>query len=180
VKQDLKCLNSDIVTVESKRMKVARPKIKAAASAITVLFMSALAAFAQGGPKEQQGSFFGNLVGGVIGNLVPGGGNVVGEVLRSQAGTIGGMIGGSLGAQLDAEDQAALAAATRSAFDSGKARNFSGAKSGVKGLVKVTSTTKDETGRLCRTGEQTITFKDGQKSSGTVSGCKGKNGKWEV
>lgn len=145
-----------------------------------VLSMSFGAALAQGGPKEQQGSFFGSIVGGVIGNLVPGGGSIVGEVLRSQAGTIGSLIGGSLGAQLDAEDQAALAAATRSAFDSGKARNFSGAKSGVRGSVKVTSTTKDEAGRLCRTGEQTVIFKDGRTSSSTVSGCKGKNGKWEV
>jgi surface antigen len=107
-------------------------------------------------------------------------GGVVADVLRSQAGTIGSLVGGTIGAQLDAEDQAALAAATRGAFESGKSRRFSNAKIGVKASVTVISTTKDASGRLCRTGKQDVTFKDGHTSSDTSSACKGANGKWDV
>jgi surface antigen len=133
----------------------------------------------QVGQKEAQGTQVGSIVGSVIGGYVPIGNSVAGQVLRSQAGTIGGFVGGRIGAALDEQDRRALEQATRSAFLSGQRRSFSSSRTGVQGSVSVTSNTTNAEGQACRTVKQEVVLADKSVLSDTVSACKGPNG-WEV
>jgi surface antigen len=133
----------------------------------------------QVGQKEAQGSQVGSIVGSVIGGYVPVGNSIAGQVLMSQAGTIGGFVGGRIGASLDEQDRRALEQATRAAFLSGERKSFSSSRTGVQGSVTVTANSKNAGGQPCRTVKQEVVLADKQVLSDSVSACKGPNG-WEV
>ncbi len=133
----------------------------------------------QVGQKEAQGQQTGSLIGGMIGAYVPGGNSIAGQVLKSQAGTIGGLVGSAIGAALDEEDRQALERTTRVVFASGQPKTFSNKKTGVRGSAKVAGSHVSASGQQCRTVKQEVMLKDGTALSDTVSACKGPNG-WEV
>jgi surface antigen len=133
----------------------------------------------QVGQKEAQGQQAGTLIGGMIGNYIPGGTSVAGQVIKSQSGTIGGLVGSKIGAALDEEDRQALARATRAAFVSGQPKTFSNKQTGVRGSARVAASRVNPGGQECRTVKQEVTLKDGTALSETVSACKGPNG-WDV
>src|SRR5262249_4772584 len=137
-------------------------------------------ASAQMGPKEAEGNMVGSILGGFIGSVVPGGNSVAGQLLKSQAGTIGGLVGGSIGAALDEEDRRLLERATRNAIVSGATRNSNNDKTGVRITVTPTAITKGPDGNQCRTANQEVILKDGRMLKGAVSACKGADGKWNV
>ena len=90
------------------------------------------ASYDQVGQKQAQGSQIGTVVGSIVGGYIPAGGSVAGQVLQSQAGTIGNLVGGAIGAALDEEDRQALARATKAAFVSGQNKTFSNSRTGVR------------------------------------------------
>lgn len=150
--------------------------------AVVSMFSSLLACSSspdQVGQKEAQGLQAGTVIGGMIGNYLPGGASVAGQVIKSQSGTIGGFVGSRIGAALDEEDRQALARATRAAFDSGQPKTFSNKQTGVRGSVKVAASRVNPDGQQCRTVKQEVTLKDGTGLSENVSACKGPNG-WDV
>lgn len=115
----------------------------------------------------------------MIGSYIPGGNSVAGQVLKSQAGTIGGLVGSAIGAALDEEDRQALARTTRAVFVNGQPKTFSNKQTGVRGSVKVAGSRVDPSGQQCRTVKQEVVLKDGTALTDTVSACKGPNG-WDV
>lgn len=133
----------------------------------------------QVGQKEAQGDLVGTVAGNVIGNFIPGGNSIAGQLVKSQAGTIGRLVGRSIGASLDEEDRQRLAQTTRAAIASGERKSFSNKKSGVSGKVTVTASHVNASGQQCRTVKQEVIVKDGTALSDTVSACKGPDG-WDV
>jgi surface antigen len=133
----------------------------------------------QVGQKQAQGSQIGTVVGSIVGGYIPTGGSVAGQVLQSQAGTIGNLVGGAIGAALDEEDRQALARATKAAFVSGQNKTFSNTRTGVRGSVTVTANSKSSSGQACRTLRQEAVLPNGKVVSEDVSACKGPNG-WDV
>ena len=131
------------------------------------------------GQNETQGTLVGTVAGNMIGNFIPGGNSIAGQLVKSQAGTIGGMVGRVIGASLDEEDRQKLAQTTRAAISSGERKSFSNKKSGVSGKVTVTGSHVSASGQQCRTVKQEVIVKSGATLSDTVSACKGANG-WEV
>ena len=132
---------------------------------------------AQMGTREEGGTAAGALLGGALGGLAGGRGSrgVIGAVAGA---AVGGFIGNRIGAALDEQDRQALAQATRAAATSGKSRQFSSKKTGVRGRAQVVSS-QQVNGRNCRTIRQEVTLKDGSSLNDTVRACKGPNG-WEV
>ena len=133
-----------------------------------------------GSGKQAQGEMVGSILGSTIGNFIPGGGSIAGQLVKSQSGTIGTMIGGTIGAALDAEDRKRLEAATRAALASGTPSSFSNPDTGVKATVTPTAIVKGDDGKQCRSAKQDVTLKTGKVLSETVKACKGENGTWEV
>jgi surface antigen len=133
----------------------------------------------QVGQKEAQGTQVGSIVGSVIGGYVPVGNSIAGQVIASQAGTIGGFVGGRIGAALDEQDRRALEQTTRAAFQTGERKSFSSNRTGVQGSVTVTANSKNAVGQPCRTVKQEVVLADKRMLSDSVSACKGPNG-WEV
>ena len=131
------------------------------------------------GQKQEHGEELGSVVGDLIGNYIPGGRTVAGQVLKDHAGTIGGLVGGAIGAALDEEDRQALDKATRDAFESGQTRSFANKKTGARGTVAVVKTHVNQNGQQCRTVKQDIKTKSGAALTENVSACKGSGG-WKA
>ena len=133
----------------------------------------------QEGQNEAQLTSVGTIAGDMIGGFIPGGNSIAGQLVKSQAGTIGGLVGRAIGASLDEEDRQRLAQTTRAAITSGERKSFSNKKSGVSAKVIVTASIVNASGQQCRTVKQEVIVKDGTALSDTVSACKGPNG-WDV
>jgi surface antigen len=134
----------------------------------------------EAGSKEADGQMFGSILGSTIGNFIPNGGSVAGQVLKSNAGTLGMLIGGSIGAALDEEDRRKLDEATRKAFESGAATKFSNPSTGIKATVTPAAIAKSADGKQCRSAKQDVVLPDGKILTETVKACKGASGAWEV
>jgi len=144
---------------------------------IALLLGTTAKGFAQMGQKEAGGTAVGTIFGSILGGVI--GGRAGSALVGGLAGAaIGGLIGNRIGAQLDEQERLALARATRSAFASGRAHSFS-ARSGVHGRASVVSTSNTY-GKTCRTVKQEVTLKNGSVLNGTVSACRGANGRWEI
>lgn len=141
--------------------------------------LAACSSAGQVGQNETQGTVVGTIAGDMIGSYIPGGSSVAGQLLKSQAGTIGSLVGRAIGASLDEEDRKRLAQATRAAIASGERKSFSNKESGVSGKVTVTRSHVNASGQQCRTVKQEVVVKNGTTLSDTVSACKGPDG-WDV
>lgn len=134
-------------------------------------------AFAQTGQKEGGGLIGGAIIGGVLGSLI--GGDAAGRVVGSVAGAaIGGFIGSRIGAALDEQDRQALDRATRAAFSSGKTQRFANRRTGVKGMIEVSSSSRNSAGNLCRTVNREVD-QNGNVVRESLSACRGARG-WEA
>jgi surface antigen len=140
---------------------------------------SSTTSYDQIGQKQEHGEELGSVVGDIIGNYIPGGRSVAGQVLKDHAGTIGGLVGGAIGAALDEEDRQALDKATREAFESGQTRSFANKRTGARGTVAVVKTHVNQNGQQCRTLKQDIKTKSGAALTDNVSACKGADG-WKA
>jgi surface antigen len=132
------------------------------------------------GQKEADGQAVGSILGGTIGNFLPGGGSVASQVIKSNAGTIGTLIGGAIGAALDEEDRRKLDEATRRALNSGAAATFANERTGVRATVTPTAATRAADGKQCKTAKQDVVLANGKVLTETVKACKGADGGWEV
>ena len=132
------------------------------------------------GGKQAEGEMVGSILGSTIGNFIPGGASIAGQVVRSHGGTIGSMIGGTIGAALDEEDRRRLEAAMRTALASGTPSSFENPDSGVKATVTPAPIINAADGKQCRSVKQDVVLKGGKVLSETVKACKDNSGKWEV
>ena len=148
------------------------------AGALALMMAAPSPVLAQMGPKEEQGTLGGALLGGAIGSMFGGGtgGHIAGGLIGAVA---GGLIGNQIGRQLDAEDRAALEQMTRRSIVSGGGQTYRNKRTGVVAKTRVTKQNKNAKGEACRTVEQEVVMKDGSVNRDTVSACRGPNG-WTV
>lgn len=131
-----------------------------------------------GGNKEQIGTVMGAAVGGIVGSQFGGsaGAQVAGGLLGA---ALGGLIGNRIGAALDEDDRKKLAAITQQSAASGGARAFKNSKSGISGRTRVTGTSTNAAGQMCRTVDQEIVKRDGTVLKDQVVACRTEKG-WVI
>lgn len=131
---------------------------------------------AETGGKQEAGMVIGALAGGLLGaQFGSGAGRVAATLVGTAAGTA---IGGMIGAAMDEQDRLELERITMASFESGEAQTYVSPRTGARAEVRIVKTTKTAQ-KICRTASQDVTLSDGNRSSETVTACKGPDG-WVV
>lgn len=161
--------------------------MKVSFTAVTfVLFMSLITGCANIS-KEQGGTGFGALIGGVVGSQFGGGAKILATALGVGAGAL---IGNRIGKYLDDQDKQKLATATVKTAETGKSQSIISSNSGatmrtttVSAPVARTPSSTNRTAAIpedtCKTVRQTIILKSGARQQEDVKVCRGTDG-WEV
>ena len=129
--------------------------------------------------QEEQGTFFGAIIGGLVGAQIDSGDSGAGVIIGSM---VGASMGSSVGRKLDDADRRAMRSAHINAFEnsrSGQRSTWHNPDSGNRGWVEPEPAYQNTYGQYCREYTQTI-FVAGQEQQGYGKACRKQDGSWEI
>ena len=135
--------------------------------------------------KEEQGTIFGAIIGGVVGNSIEGrghrgrGNSGAGMIIGSM---IGASMGNSVGRKLDEADRMRMRDAHMSAFEnnrSGVRSQWRNPDSGNHGWVEPEPAYENTYGQYCREYTQTV-YIGNKEEQAYGKACRQEDGAWEI